>query len=128
MASTRDSRQRTQTTILEGGVPPIVTESLRLVGGDLEQLEASPARAIEAPIQSIAVEESLAIPTRRETNDPAFWPSDVRGMPHFRPQEEVDFASRQLALSYLRISVQSSKADSCGLGFRMGQVPNTDTM
>lgn len=94
MASTSESRQRTQTTILEGGIPHQAAQVLELVGGTADQSVPSTSVDPNATIAILPLEESPALPEARDINDPADWPIDVRGMPHHRPRTEIDFTTR----------------------------------
>lgn len=87
-------------SVSEGGIPSQVGYAIHLVAGD-EATQSRPSQAIarDARIATVPVEESVAIPDARPpVQNPSYWPSDVRGVPNFRPQEEVDFTTRPWVL------------------------------
>ena len=83
-------------SVSEGGIPPPVGYAIHLLAGEgATQSQPSQAIARDARIATVPVGESVAIPEPRPPVDnPSYWPSDVRGVPHYRPQEEVDFTTR----------------------------------
>lgn len=99
MSAPRSTGAQPASTLLsvtEGGIPPQVGYAIQLVAGD-EATQSQPSQAIarDARIATVPVEESVAIPEPRPpVENPSYWPSDVRGVPHYRPQEEVDFSTR----------------------------------
>jgi hypothetical protein len=99
MSAPRQSAAQPGSIVLsasEGGIPPALGYAIQLVAGD-EATQSQPSTAIgrDARIATVPLEESVAVPEPRPLfQNPAHWPSDVRGVPHYRPQEEVDFTTR----------------------------------
>lgn len=98
MSAPRPSAAQPSSTVLsvsEGGIPPPVQYAIQIVAGD-EATQSQPSTAIarDARIATVPLEESVAIPDARPVQNPPYWPSDVRGVPNYRPQEEVDFSTR----------------------------------
>lgn len=99
MSAPRPSAAQPGSTVLsisEGGIPPPVQYAIQVVAGDeATQSQASTSVARDARIATVPIEESLALPDPRpQVQNPDYWPSDVRGVPDYRPQEEVDFSNR----------------------------------
>ena len=90
------SQQRSYTTVAEGGIPPAGDAVLELVGA-AEQSHPSTAIARDARISSVPLENSPAVPPVRNDESPTDWPSEMRGMPDYRPLDRhVDYESRPM--------------------------------
>lgn len=92
------SQQRTLTTVAEGGIPPAAQEVLHLVGEQSASTTASTSATRDARISCVPLQESLGLPLEPPVvNDPPEWPSDVRGMPHYRALDRhVDTSTRPM--------------------------------
>jgi hypothetical protein len=90
------SHQRSYTTVAEGGIPPVGDAILDLVGGS-DQSHPSQTTARDARISSVSIESSPAIPEARNDESPANWPTEMRGVPDYRPLDRhVDYESRPM--------------------------------
>lgn len=91
--------QQTLLTVSEGGIPAQVETILDLVGA-ADQSQSSTTTTRDARISTVPLEESLAIPLTDDTpvvENPAEWPEDVRGMPHYRPvNRHLDYSVRPM--------------------------------
>lgn len=96
--TTMSGHQQTLLTVSEGGIPPPVDHVLSLVGA-ADQSEPSTTVARDARISSVPITESLAIPPARPAHiqDPEDWPSEVRGVPEYRPVDRnLDYSIRPM--------------------------------
>ena len=90
------SHQRSYTTVAEGGIPPVGDAILDLVGAS-DQSHPSQTIARDARISSVPIESSPAIPEARNDESPANWPTEMRGVPDYRPLDRhVDYESRPM--------------------------------
>ena len=90
------SHQRSYTTVAEGGIPPVGDAILDLVGAS-DQSHPSQTTARDARISTVPIESSPAIPEARNDESPANWPTEMRGVPDFRPLDRhVDYESRPM--------------------------------
>lgn len=92
------SQQRSLTTVAEGGIPPAAQEVLHLVGEQSASTTASTTTSRDARISSVPLSQSLGLPLEEPViNDPPEWPSDIRGMPHYRALDRnVDTSERPM--------------------------------